>query len=222
MRRAQPRPVGNVLAWGKGKLNMPRPCDRVRLENGLKLDLNRLARRGFIQPGGCKGGAISWSYDGKQVAWGVITADMCGANGPHGWFRIQVGSLDQRITLVARPRHFGGHQWYFVCPYTKRHVSVLWMPPGARDFACRQKWGRQVAYVSQFSTLTERAHQGQARIKSRLCSIGGFDPSEWDLPPKPKWMRWRTYNRAMEKFDRYESILDEGTILFAAKLMGRA
>jgi hypothetical protein len=33
-------------------------------------------------------------------------------------------------------------------------------------------------------------------------------------------MRWRTYNRAEEKFDRYEAILDEGTIELLAKFMG--
>jgi hypothetical protein len=31
-------------------------------------------------------------------------------------------------------------------------------------------------------------------------------------------MRWRTYNRAMEKFDRYEAILDEGTFKLLARL----
>jgi hypothetical protein len=25
------------------------------------------------------------------------------------------------------------------------------------------------------------------------------DPDEWDLPPKPKWMRWHTYNRYVEQ-----------------------
>jgi hypothetical protein len=38
-----------------------------------------------------------------------------------------------------------------------------------------------------------RAHLGKARIKARL--IADLDPDEWDLPPKPKWMRWHTYNR---------------------------
>jgi hypothetical protein len=28
-------------------------------------------------------------------------------NDSEGWFRIQLGALDQWITLVARPRHFG-------------------------------------------------------------------------------------------------------------------
>jgi hypothetical protein len=92
------------------------------------------------------------------------------------------------------------------------------MPLGASDFACRQRWGRQVAYNSQFVDRDSRAHQGQAKIKSRRCLIGGLDPDDWDFPPKPKWMRWRTYRRAEEKFDRYESILDEGVVNLVARL----
>jgi hypothetical protein len=199
---------------------MPRLGYRARLESGLKLDLNRLARRGFIDPGGYKASGISWTnnYTGEQIASGFITADMIGPD--EGWFRIQIGSLDQPIALVARPRHFGGRQWFFMCPYLNRRCTVLWMPPGARYFACRQKWGRQVAYGSQFSTWIDRAHQGKARIKSRLCSIGGFDPDEWEFPPKPKWMRWRTYNRAEEQFDRYEETLDSGSLMTVMKLLG--
>ena len=87
-----------------------------------------------------------------------------------------------------------------------------------RSFSSRQRWGRQVAYNSQFLDRDNRAHRGQARINSKLCSIGGFDPDAWDLPPKPKWMRWRTYNRAVEKFDRYEAVLDAETLALVAKL----
>jgi len=204
---------------------MPPPCQRARLESGIKLDLNTLARRGFIQPGTATGPiGINWTdcYSGEVTASAIITADM---SGPHeGWLRIQgikADGLDQRIGLVARPRHFGGRQWYFICPYIGRRAMVLWMPPGARSFACRERWGRQVAYASQFLDPDNRAHRGQAKIKSRLCRIGGFDPEEWDLPPKPKWMRWRTYNRAVEKFDRYESILDDGTFELLARLAKR-
>jgi hypothetical protein len=126
-----------------------------------------------------------------------------------GWFQIDAEQLHQRINLITQPRHFGGNQWYFVCPYTHRPASVLWKPPGAQWFGSRQAWGRQAAYASQFKDRTDRAHHGKAKIKSRLCSMGGFDPDEWDFPPKPKWMRWKTYNRAEEKFNEYEAILDE-------------
>jgi hypothetical protein len=51
--------------------------------------------------------------------------------------------------------------------------------------------------------------------------MGGFDSDEWDLPPKPKWMRWSTYNRAEEAFGRYEAILDVSLLGRAAKFLGR-
>ena len=200
---------------------MPRPCQRARLEGGLKLDLNRLVHRGFVCPGARTGPiGIRWynSYWEKTLANGLITADMTGSD--EGWFNIQIGGRDQRIILVARKRHFGGRQWYFVCPYLNRRASVLWMPPGARTFACRQQWGRQVAYQSQFLDRDNRAHRGQAKIKARLDQVGGFDPEDWALPPKPKWMRWSTYNRMVEKFDRYEDDLDLGICDLVAKLKG--
>jgi hypothetical protein len=65
----------------------------------------------------------------------------------------------------------------------------------------------------------DRAHRGQAKIRSRL--IANRDPDEWDLPPKPKWMRWSTYNRYVHRFDSYEDILDRHTIGVAARLMSR-
>jgi hypothetical protein len=74
---------------------MSRPRERVCLQDGLKLDLNRLARRGFIKPGGNIGlRGITWthSYWG-DVATGTISADMSGKG--EGWFRIQLGGLDQ-------------------------------------------------------------------------------------------------------------------------------
>ena len=95
-----------------------------------------------------------------------------------------------------------------------RPASVLWKPSGATRFCSRQTWGAQVAYQSQFNDATNRAHAGKERIKSRL--IADLDPDEWDLPPKPKWMRWATYNRYSERYDHYEDILDRGCIALAA------
>jgi hypothetical protein len=201
---------------------VPRPRQRACLEAGLKLDLNWLIRQRIVIPGFRfeRARTISWtnSYDGEQIAIGEITFNL--EETDRGWLCVRIGSLDQKVLLVARPRHFGGRQWYFVCPYMNRRVSVLWMPPGGMCFASRQRWGRQVGYASQFLDRDGRAHRGMAKINSRLCAIGGFDPDEWDLPPKPKWMRWSTYNRAQDKFERYEQLLDVGLAWRAAKLVG--
>jgi hypothetical protein len=198
---------------------MPKPRERACLQDGLKLDLNQLARKGFIRRGGNIGRrGIVWnhSYWG-EIASGTISADLGGQN--EGWFRIQIGGQEQLIRLIARPRHFGGAQWYFVCPVTNRYVSVLWRPSGATRFCSRQAWGRRVAYQSQFNDATNRAHAGRSRVKSRL--IGDLDPDEWDLPPKPKWMRWATYDRHVERFDGYLGVLDRGLEALAAKFMGK-
>jgi len=196
---------------------MPRSRVRVCLQDGLKLDLNRLVRKQFIKPGaniGVRGITWTHSYWG-EVAAGMISADMSGQ--AEGWLRIQLGSLDQRIILVSRRRHFGGRQWYFVCPVRNRLASVLWRPAGATRFCSRQTWGRRVAYHSQFIDATNRAHAGKERIKARL--IANLDPDEWDFPPKPKWMRWATYNRFEERFDHYEDILDDGCAGLLARLL---
>jgi hypothetical protein len=199
---------------------MPRPRNRVCLQDGLKLDLNQLARHGFIKFGadiGARG--ILWTNPRQgQVARGVISADM--TKSTNAWFRIAIGGFVQQIALVSRPRHLGGRQWFFLCPATGGLATVLWMPPGASKFCSRQAWGRRVAYASQFLDRDSRAHHGQSKINSRLCSIGQFDPNEWSFPPKPKGMRWKTYNRLEQEFDRYEDILDSGIESLVAKLGG--
>jgi hypothetical protein len=188
---------------------MPRPRQRACLNQGLKLDLNKLGRQGLVRPGARSGPTgICWNsaYWG-EIASGLITANMEGRY--EGWLRIQIGDLDQRIILVPRPRHFGGYQRYFVCPVMNCDCSVVWLPPGASRFCSRQKWGRRrVAYASQFADSDNRARLGQAKIKAKL--ISDLDPDDWELPPKPKWMRWSTYKRYVERYDAYEAILDDG------------
>src|SRR5262249_56137238 len=43
--------------------------------------------------------------------------------------------------------------------------------------------------------------------ESKAGLIGELEPDDWDLPPKPKWMRWHTYNRYMERPARRPSLL---------------
>jgi hypothetical protein len=199
---------------------MPRPKSRARLEYGVKLNINRLVRSGKIEPNAHIESGTFWrTYRGELTARFESKID-----GPdEGWFRIRISEigLDQRINLVSCPRHFGGRQWYFLCPYLNRRVSVLWMPPGARYFASRQRWGRRVAYLSQCLSREDRAERGRSKINSRLCSVGGFDPEDWDFPPKPKRMRWRTYNRLIEKFDRYDEPSDTQSWVRLIKILGR-
>ena len=186
---------------------MSRPRRRVCLQEGLHLDLNQLARQGLIRRGmRTDPRGIRWTHPHSgEIASGFVGADM---RGPlEGWLHVRIGEdFSQLVTLIGQPRRFGGRQWYFVCPLAKRPVSVVWKPEGAKEFCSRQAWGSQVAYLSQFGSLVDRAHLGKARVKARLVGIS--DPDELDLPPKPKFMRRDTYNRHVERYNSYQIVLD--------------
>ena len=194
---------------------MPRYRQRVCLEAGLKFNLYKLMRQGCIVPGAWSSFHMRWTdnYTGEETASANFTCHMQAQH--EGTLRIQMNDTEQTIFLVPKPRRFGGHQWYFICPVMNRCASVLWRPPGATRFCSRQAWGRRVAYASQFLDPDNRAHRGKAKIKARL--IADLDPDEWELPPKPKWMRWRTYKRLEEKFDGYEEVLERGISQLMAK-----
>ncbi len=198
---------------------MPRPRERVRLEDGLKLDLNRLLRQNLVKSGAAWGSTIFWHerMSGREIASGRVSADMTGDR--RGWLRLQLGTLDQSIDLEALPRPYGGRQWYFLCPWTRRRASVLWMPPGAHSFASRFTWGRQVAYGSQFQSPFDRALSAAQDIRYRL---GGSDYVSLDEmpPPKPKGMRWRTYAAIMSRCEAHEITVDRHLAGFIERLEG--
>jgi len=198
---------------------MGRDRQRATLDAGIGLDLNKMIKQGFVRPGSRTVSRGCWTDAyGDEIA-ATITADLSGARS--GTFRITFEGYCQEFILESRGRNFGGRQWYWHCPKSRRLCSTLWMPAGANYFASRRAWGRQFAYSSQFLDRTNRAHHGQAKINRRLCRIGGLDSAEWSFPPKPKWMRWRTYNAVEAKYDQYEEILDSGTIALVRKFVAR-
>jgi hypothetical protein len=109
-------------------------------------------------------------------------------------------------------------QWYFDCPRTGAPASVLWRPPGASRFASRKAWGRQCAYSSQFLSPLDRADHMKRKICNRIGGPGASE--EWEFPPKPKWMRWRTYEKAAAVVDRYEELADDKIIRAAVRILG--
>ena len=119
---------------------------------------------------------------------------------------VLIGELEQQLELTAQPRHFGGQQWYFMCPVMGGMCSVVWLPPGATRFYSRAAWGKQVAYSTQFESNFDRAITAREKVKA--CLIGDLNPRHWDLPPKPKWMRWRTYERLADKYRLQQGIID--------------
>lgn len=185
---------------------MARPRQRVHLEDGLRLDLNKLVRERFWPRGNeTLTVGTQWTSNHRGViASALITIQK---QQDRGSLRIVlIGKLEQQLELTAQPRHFGGQQWYFMCPVMRKKCSVVWLPSGANCFCSRQAWDKQIAYSTQFEFTFDRAITAREKVKSRL--IDDLNPRHWDLPPKPKWMRWRTYERLADKYRLQQGIID--------------
>jgi hypothetical protein len=183
---------------------MARPRKRAQLEDGLRLDVNKL-RVQAIPLGKTTQRVICWGprYSGHARTIGLVIFRLDSAT--HGWMRLLVGAAEQSVDLVALPRHFGGQQWYFRCPVLGRRASVLWLPRGASSFASREALGSQFAYASQFQTPIYRAHLRAHQIH---CRLSGEDrsPIYHILPPtKPKYMHHNTYKKLLERLFYAES-----------------
>jgi hypothetical protein len=184
---------------------MSRPRKRVRLEDGLKLDINGLIRDGAAKTGELRRRTISWrgNRSGNEAASAFIETDL--RPEPQGWLTVNLGQIQQRIQLCAVKRNFGGVQWYFVCPAKACRASVLWMPSGSNLFLSRGAWGRHVAYATQFETPFDRALSATRRIRNELGA-----PEYWSIldgvPPKPERMRSATYDKIVRRHERHEAI----------------
>jgi hypothetical protein len=193
---------------------MPRRRRRVCLQDGPFLDLAWLVREHLVHLSGFSVlRRLNWTRPGIGV---IASAHICAhAEGTRGWLKIWIGDISQEIKLLAHPRHFGGQQWYFVCPITGRHVSVIWKPPGADLFASRHAWPGQVAYLSQFGNWIDRAHLGKARVSRQIV----IDPNleARNPPPRPRGMRRTTYDKLSKRFNAYQARLDGGLAMVSEK-----
>jgi hypothetical protein len=185
---------------------MARPRERVRLEDGLKLDLNCLIRDGGAKTGELRHRSISWrrARSRNMISSASIETDL--RPGQRGWLTITSGQFEQRIQLCSLARTFGGVQWYFVCPAMACRASVLWMPPGGDRFLSRRAWGRHVAYGSQFATRYDRALTAFQRLRYQL-GAPQYVSIFRGVPPRRKWMRSTTYDKIIRQCDRHEATI---------------
>jgi hypothetical protein len=185
--------------WGSGRRGY---STKATCEGMHSVDLSYLRRHNMLTPG--RMGTLSWSKCGHQTGLIGIAAETEGirlvyqAKGPDGSPLNVVEFVPYRYT----PTRFGGRRCWFQCLACKRGCRVLY---GGRYFRCRRCYG--LAYASQRESYFQRALDEADKIAKRLGSKWGcaFDGS-W-LPPKPKRMRWSTYQR-LEK--RYEALQNQG------------
>lgn len=180
---------------GPGSGNRWRYGAKSTTDDYRKLDVRRWAREGVLRPGYL--GGWQWTRDEKVVA----SIKMCAEH--------------DRVTLIYRYRssgdewrdvqypvrivhtlcHLGGSRPWFICPASGcgRRVAILY---GGSIFACRRCC--QLAYASSREDVSDRATRRADRLRDRL----GWEPGILNGDGvKPKWMRWRTFERLAVRHD---------------------
>lgn len=170
---------------------------RPHLESALCLNLQTLFKRSAIWPGCDISGGWQWTRDGEKAASigyrakltddaGTLTLDY--STGRDG----ERKTITCTVQLVTLPRHYGGRIWYFVCPYTGRRARKLYKW-GPIDWFChREAVKPKPTYASQRESGGNRIITQRWALRRKL---GDNFSDLFGEPVKPKWMRWRTFNR---------------------------
>lgn len=210
-----------------GGYSSGRYATQPTVEDGLKLDLGRLIRRGWVVPGGWNFGILTWTTvpDKEHVASIGYEADLRDRAG--AWLRLHYTMTDSdgsklardyRVWLATTRPHFGGVRWWFVCPLTGTRAAKLYLPPGADRFASRRAY--RMSYESRRDKPLFRAQAWEARIIRKLG--GDYGHPNAPTPPRPKWMRWRTYGRLCAELESSMAGQHVAFIAEAGPLLARA
>jgi hypothetical protein len=164
----------------------------------LHLDVNKLHRGGWLEPGRACSWQWTWGYyDDKST---ISIAALAGSlrltfrvkdNGGKDW-----QSVEQYVEIERTPCNYGGTRPWFLCPRCGRRVSVLY---GAKAFYCRAC--HCIAYQSQSETYEDRCFRRANKLRQRM----GGEPGCEAYIPKPKGMRWATHERVVQEVRELEN-----------------
>ena len=173
--------------------------ERPIVEEGLALPIHRMARQLPDGTGSCISGTWQWSIDGEPFA--TIGYRLHRQSEYRARldlkFRCSGEAVEQVVWLHRVPCRFGGGRWFAECPHNGRRVARLHLHNGGRRFLSRMAY--RLGYRSQCEGPIGRAAQQRHKLGHRY----GIDP---EVPMKPKWMRWRTFERATYRMDAYDDV----------------
>ena len=201
------------------------------VEQGLRIDLRSLRRRRlFNADGNHYQTNLQWTYNytGEKVA--NVVMSYC-AGGQGSWLRLEYTvtlhgeepfKVNETFALERFSQPFGGYRWYIICPSTHRRCQCLYLPPGSTRFRSRKGFRVRLQYLSQKYDKRTRLSETGRSIAAKMLRAGPAkwrdEHRDWDFPPKPPWMRWKTYNRQFARWESYEQQSDADLAQWVLKL----
>ena len=173
---------------------------RAIIEDGLMLHVHRMGRLVGAGVGSTHAGVWRWSINGETCATIGYRVKIDADNSARLIldFRVNGEPINQTIWLERRPCRFGGGRWFARCPHTGRTAANLYLPSGGHRFFSRHAY--RMGYRSQCECPFGRATTRRHRLAARL-NLG-----DANFPIKPRWMRWKTFDRALDKLQRDDTI----------------
>jgi hypothetical protein len=191
------------------------------VEGTRAIEVMRLERAGYLA--GPQLGSVQWTSSAGSTASLMVTG---GRDAVRLDYRFKPPGEDwqpvsQRIPIRWTPCRFGGERPWFICDvssngvYCGRRAAKLY--GGGRFFACRHCY--RLGYAVQRLRPIDRAHHHLAQLHGKLgvdCAGPGIPP-----PPKPRWMRWRTYRRIVQQIEARQKQVDMAFMTGAQRILTR-
>lgn len=191
----------NISEAVMGGYGSGRSTGRPRTGGCKAFDLARLKRKSGT-------GIFSWSMAGEHM--GSVGYRLTHDALALFWTR-DGEDREKRFALTYTPTPFGKRPW-IVCGCGRR-CRILYS--AGRGWSCRLC--NNLGYQSQVEDRGTRMRRKAGKL-IRRC---GFNPDEYEFPDeKPKWMRWRTFNRLGDEYDRLTSIEDVIAVQHLMRMAG--
>jgi ribosomal protein S27AE len=175
-----------------GGYNSGRYGWRGVVEQRKRLDIREFRRRGWLRSG--SSGTLHWSRDGEPDGSIDIWMDH---NALHLEYTVGADDereqVEQRIAIERVACRYGGYRPYWRCPRCGRRIEVVIMATHGRWWGCQRCM--RLRYVSQGLAPADRMQRRADAIYARA----GTESDDGTSIRKHKWMRWRTFNRLMDR-----------------------
>ena len=117
-------------------------------------------------------------------------------------YAMTINGITWLIRTTITQAGYGIRQWY-VCPHCVKRVAKLYI--GRKDIACRECW--KLHYKSQSGDKLDRMRMSIRRQRYAIWGNNDLTNNLFNRPnlfPKPKGMRWETFNRRLARLMQYE------------------
>lgn len=187
--------------FGSGGRNHKGGCT---VDECIKLSVGLLRSAGALTKG--RRGVVSWGS--VAVNFETVGEDLVALRWNSGEHHQSIG-----FQWLAHRRPLGGHQIYLVCPTCLTARSALFFH---RDcFRCRVC--HRLSYPSQRERRLNRLRRKLEKLAKQLGSC--YKREEVSVPPKPLWMRRKTYHSLATAYDQLLQQYAEETRIFLAAIL---